>query len=284
MHKIETDKLNIKDDNHNRKQIMKEMKKINNNHDELRNQQTSLESYIEKYMPLKFQHQFSETIIDCLDKKARVRFAEINNVMSDALRQDIMNDTGNTKFKTKCLDLITKLRLEVNVLNSAKTQKAGPKDGGVNPQLRDVGAYDANFKEPLGLDENGQIKVSHDVDDIKKMVELGMIKTGQNRMPTKKISTLKAENGDQVSGQLDSHSSVKLAQDSRVDANITGTPGTEKTPQNELAGKIAAQGNSTPGLPGKQSDRTSTIIEDDLDTARSKISAPPVAARSGNNE
>ena len=37
MHKIETDKLNIKDDNHNRKQIMKEMKKINNNHDELRN-------------------------------------------------------------------------------------------------------------------------------------------------------------------------------------------------------------------------------------------------------
>ena len=36
--------------------------------------------------------------------------------------------------------------------------------------------YGDNEKEPLGLDENGQIKISHDAEDIKKMVEMGMIK------------------------------------------------------------------------------------------------------------
>ena len=93
------------------------------NHDELRNQQISLENYIEKYLPLKFQNQFSETIIDCLDKKGRVRFMEINNAMADALRQDIMTDTGNSKLKAKVLDVISKLRIEANVLNSAKNAK-----------------------------------------------------------------------------------------------------------------------------------------------------------------
>ena len=87
------------------------MRKININHDDLRNQQISLENYIEKYLPLKFQHQFSETIVDCLDKKSKAKFVEINNTMAEALRQDIMNDTGNTKLKNKCLDLISKLRV-----------------------------------------------------------------------------------------------------------------------------------------------------------------------------
>ena len=36
--------------------------------------------------------------------------------------------------------------------------------------------YGENEKEPLGLDENGQIKLSHDAEDIKQMVEMGMIK------------------------------------------------------------------------------------------------------------
>ena len=57
-------------------------------------------------MPLKLQHQMSETIIDCLDKKAKIRFIELNTIMANALREDIIRDTGHPKLKAKCLDLI----------------------------------------------------------------------------------------------------------------------------------------------------------------------------------
>ena len=62
----------------------------------------------------------SETLVDCLDKKARVRFIETNNTMSEALREEIIKDTGHPKLKLKALDLISKLRVEVKILNPQK--------------------------------------------------------------------------------------------------------------------------------------------------------------------
>ena len=62
--------------------------------------------------------------MECLDKKAKLRFIEINNAMADALRSDIMQDSGHTKLKNKCLDVIQKLRVEANILNPSKNQKA----------------------------------------------------------------------------------------------------------------------------------------------------------------
>ena len=41
------------EDKANRKQLDKQMKEINRSHDTLKDQQVSLESFIEKYMPLK---------------------------------------------------------------------------------------------------------------------------------------------------------------------------------------------------------------------------------------
>ena len=75
-------------------------------------QQASLESFVDKYMPLKLQHQMNETLLDCFDKKAKLRFIELNTVMTDALRDEVLKDTGHPKMKAKCLDLITKRRLE----------------------------------------------------------------------------------------------------------------------------------------------------------------------------
>ena len=75
-------------------------------------QQASLESFVDKYMPLKLQHQMNETLLDCFDKKAKLRFIELNTVMTDALRDEVLKDTGHPKMKAKCLDLITKMRLE----------------------------------------------------------------------------------------------------------------------------------------------------------------------------
>lgn len=42
--------------------------------------------------------------------------------------------------------------------------------------MKNAQVYDENYKEPLGLDDNGQIKLSHDHTDIQKMIDRGMIK------------------------------------------------------------------------------------------------------------
>ena len=102
------------------------MKVIDEAHGTLLNTQLALESYVEKYMPLKMQHQMSETIIDCLEKKAKIRFIELNTIMANTLRDEIIRDNGHPKLKAKCLDLITKLRVESAVLNVTKTAKAEP--------------------------------------------------------------------------------------------------------------------------------------------------------------
>ena len=119
-------KVNIKDDRVNRRAIEKRMKVIDVTHGTLLNQQISLESFVEKYLPLKLQHQMSETIIDCLEKKAKNRFIELNTIMCEALREDIIKDSGHPKLKAKVLDLISRLRVEQNVLNTSKTGRAPP--------------------------------------------------------------------------------------------------------------------------------------------------------------
>ena len=43
----------------------------------------------------------AETLIDCLDKKARVKYVEMNTIMSEALREDVIKDTGHQKLKLK---------------------------------------------------------------------------------------------------------------------------------------------------------------------------------------
>ena len=55
--------------------------------------------------------------MDILDRKQKKALIEINLTMSEVLREDIMNDCGHPKLRAKCLDLISKLRLEANILN-----------------------------------------------------------------------------------------------------------------------------------------------------------------------
>ena len=178
---LQTNKVNNVDDEKNRKVIGKRMKQIEKSHDTLLNQQDAQESYIEKYLPLKLQHQMSETLIDCLDKKAKARFIETNTIMSEVLREDIIKDNGHPKLKLKALDLISKLRIESKILNPNKTAKAaGPVD--VIPKMQDAKKFEDDCeKEKLGLDENGQIKISHGVEEIKQMVELGVVKVKKNK-------------------------------------------------------------------------------------------------------
>ena len=56
-------------------------------------------------------------MMECIDKKYKMRFIEINTTMCDTLRIAIMQDSGHSKLKAKTLDLITKLRVEAHILN-----------------------------------------------------------------------------------------------------------------------------------------------------------------------
>lgn len=173
---LQETKVNIKDDKKNRRTLEKHLKAIDESHGTLLDQQISIESFVEKYLPLKIQHQMSETIVDCLEKKAKARFIELNTIMCEALRDDIIKDSGHPKLKAKCLDIITRLRVEANVLNAPKTAKA-PKVLDIPPKLVNASKYDDDNKEVLGLDENGQIKLSHGPEEIKEMMDKGMVKT-----------------------------------------------------------------------------------------------------------
>lgn len=82
----------------------------------LANQQTSLENWVEKYLPLKLQHQIVETVGECIDEDQQDRFMEISRHMAKALRRDIIKDNGKSGLKKKCLDILTNLRLERSIL------------------------------------------------------------------------------------------------------------------------------------------------------------------------
>ena len=107
----------------------------------------------------------------------------IVRVIMERLRDDIIKDVGHPKLRKKCLDLITKLRVEANVLNREKTARISEAEEAKKapPQLRNVKEFDENFKEKLGLDAEGMIKVSHGVEEIKEMLEKGMVRTFNNK-------------------------------------------------------------------------------------------------------
>ena len=121
------------------------------------------------------QNQICESMVECIDKKHKMKFLEINSTMCDMLRQEIMQDTGHSKLKAKTLDLITKLRLEANVLNANKTAR-NTTSSVQGKSVKETTENEKPEKEPLGLDENGQVKLTHDAEDIKQMLEMGMLK------------------------------------------------------------------------------------------------------------
>ena len=83
--------------------------------------------------------------------------------MAETLRDDIIRDSGHPKLKNKVLDLISKLRMEAAVLNVAKTGK-NKNIAQETAILKNIKEYDESGIEKLGLDAEGQIKLTHGVE------------------------------------------------------------------------------------------------------------------------
>jgi hypothetical protein len=98
-------------------------------------------------VPLRIINMIVEATEDVFNKKQAIKLREITMQMANVLRSEVLNDMGDSTLKKVCLDLITKLRLDSNLLNDAKDgpstfvledQSAKSKNSKVN--LRDIDA------------------------------------------------------------------------------------------------------------------------------------------------
>ena len=107
-------------DKHN-KMTTKAIQDIAKCNDKVMNEQASLQNMVEKYLPLRILNMILEATEECFPPKQAKKLHEITAKMSDCLRAGVMDDIGNPTLKQVCLNLITKLRIEDNMLNEQKT-------------------------------------------------------------------------------------------------------------------------------------------------------------------
>lgn len=91
---------------------------LNSESDELKNLTKSLENWIEKYQPLKIQHQITDTLRECLNRKGKMKLVDYDRQVCETLRSRILTDMGNPLLKEKVLDLINKMEKGEQVLES----------------------------------------------------------------------------------------------------------------------------------------------------------------------
>ncbi len=103
----------------------------------IENAQTSIESWVEKYLPLKMHTLITQQLEDVIHPKKIEDFRTISKLMAETLRKDIFDDVGYSRLKNKTLDLITEMRLENGLLNEEKTAaRAGLNKGPSNKNLK----------------------------------------------------------------------------------------------------------------------------------------------------
>jgi len=76
---------------------------------------------VEKYLPLRILTMIKEVTIDCFPPKQQGKLIIAAGKMGDCLRASVLDDIGDPTLKQVCLNLLTKLRIEDNMLNEEKT-------------------------------------------------------------------------------------------------------------------------------------------------------------------
>lgn len=100
------------------------LNKVQIKHDHLINQQESLENLVQKYIPLRILSMIIETTEHCFNPKQMMKLKDVAGKMNEILRSEILADKGNSTLKRVCLDFITRLRIDCNMLNEEKTAQA----------------------------------------------------------------------------------------------------------------------------------------------------------------
>lgn len=75
--------------------IMNRLEHVEGGIDKAIDKASSLENWIDIYMPLRLQHQITETIRECLNKKGQYLLGIVDNLICKQLREKVFNDIGN---------------------------------------------------------------------------------------------------------------------------------------------------------------------------------------------
>jgi hypothetical protein len=125
--------------------------------DEAMNTQRALQNWVEKYEPLKVQHQITDTLSSCLNRKAKQKLGEYDLAVCEQMREKILNDYGHPSIKEKVLDLLSKLERE-------SKEMMGP-DGASGLRKRAGQSVSGNDGSTLGGNNASMMHHSKDEDD-----------------------------------------------------------------------------------------------------------------------
>lgn len=74
------------------------MLNLENNFDLTLDKTRSLENWIDIYMPLRLQHQITETVKECLSRKGKYLLGVVDYLMCTELRERVFRDVGNPQL------------------------------------------------------------------------------------------------------------------------------------------------------------------------------------------
>lgn len=114
--KLDLDKCELELFNTFKESIEQRMLIIEKSFDKTYDRTKSLENWIDIYMPLRTQHQITETVKNCLSRKGKYLLGVVDNLMCNELRQRVFTDIGVPALHGRCLEVIEKLQLEANQL------------------------------------------------------------------------------------------------------------------------------------------------------------------------
>ena len=102
--------------------------------DQFCDRNVSLENYIEVYLPLRIQHQITETVKNSLSEKGQHTLAIVDMLMCEQLRDRVFQDVGHPVMQRKCLEIIKQLKIDAQILNKEREEKLGTElmGGGAN--------------------------------------------------------------------------------------------------------------------------------------------------------
>jgi hypothetical protein len=113
---MENDKADKKVFDISRLGIEKRMTGIETTFDGLNDKNKSLENWMDIYVPLRTQHQITETMKECLSTKGKHILGIVDNIMCNTYRERVFTDVGKSNIKSRCFDVIAKLRAQADSL------------------------------------------------------------------------------------------------------------------------------------------------------------------------
>ena len=71
---------------------------MENGFDKTRDRCNSLENWIDIYLPLRIQHQITETVRECISRKGKYMLGIADNLISNKLRERVFTDVGRPQL------------------------------------------------------------------------------------------------------------------------------------------------------------------------------------------